>query len=410
MKPVVRAITGFVDLVSSDLSDNHNDAESKVATCARLLTTIQKEFEQKGYVVQTLRLATNPFGEWLLDHPTNASDSHDTHKKRLQLLDTILSKHEIHFCSLGPAMNTEEASACCDIVSTSSRLCCSMNVNAGDVKAANAAADIILKISGLGTEPNAPQHLQGGLGNFQFCAASNCKPFIPFFPAAKSSSGGDGLKFAIGLENGPVIHSILRETRSVARVSDHFANEYSKTLLPLQTICETIAKQNDADFLGIDNSLNPSLATGGSIAGALEELEEVSLFGGPGTTSATAQLTVALQSLPEIKLTGYCGVMLPVCEDTRLAELTLKSDKRKLQISDLLLVSTVCGVGLDTIPLPGECPQNAIKSMILDVAGVAGRWNKSLSCRLLPVPGLKAGDMTQFESPYLINAQVFSVD
>lgn len=423
MKSVVRAITGFLNLTPSDFHDGGTVVESKVATCASVLNQVQQELEKEGHIVQTLRLATNPFGEWL-DCIVGGDEGDDDNSlsqpaHRLRLLDDILSKHGINFCALGPAMTVKESKLCPEIVALSSRLSCSMNVDAGNVQAANAAADIILQISKLGSsQPNAPPHLQGGLGNFQFCAASNCQSFIPFFPAAKSSSSdgisdGGPVKFAIGLENGPIIQSILAETRSIQKIADHFAKKYAEMLVPLQEICERVASGNtEADFLGIDTSLNPSLTKGGSIAAALEELDEVALFGGPGTTAATAQLTVALQTgLPGIeKLTGYCGVMLPVCEDDRLAELTLEGSKRKLRISDLLLISTVCGVGLDTIPLPGDCSSRAIASMILDVAGVAGRWNKSLSCRVLPVPGLKAGDMTQFDSPYLINAQVFSVD
>ncbi|CAJ1963484.1 unnamed protein product [Cylindrotheca closterium] len=442
MKPVVvRAITGFLELSSSDFDHDGNKESAtllakKVRTCASFLKKVQHEFEQQGYIVQTLRLATNPFGEWLLLDGNKANDDEDHGKgdneksqpyqssiiDRLKLLDTILAMNEISFCSLGPAMTIQEATSwCCQIVALSSRLSCSMNIKAGDVVAANAAANIILDISKLGSlSVDAPQHVKDGLGNFQFCAASNCQPFIPFFPAAKSVSsssssgkGGEALKFAIGLENGPVIQSILADTGSVGRIADHFSKQYSDMLLPLQDICNKVASNSEnaaAEFLGIDTSLNPSLAANGSIAAALEALDEVEVFGGPGTTAATAQLTVALQSLPNIKLTGYCGVMLPVCEDQRLAELTLGGAKRKLRISDLLLISTVCGVGLDTIPLPGDCSVKAIASMILDVAGIAGRWNKSLSCRVLPVPGLHSGDMTRFDSPYLINAQVFSVD
>ena len=140
-------------------------------------------------------------------------------------------------------------------------------------------------------------------------------------------------------------------------------------------------------------------------------LDEVKIFGGPGTVAAASQITTSLQSLPGIKLTGYCGFMLPVCEDSRLAQLSSNDTKgRQLRISDLLSISSVCGVGLDTVPIAGDCSKEDLSSIILDMAGVAFRWNKSLSARLFPVPNLKTGDMTAFDSPYLVNASVFSLN
>lgn len=131
-------------------------------------------------------------------------------------------------------------------------------------------------------------------------------------------------------------------------------------------------------------------------------------FGGRGTLAAAAAITTSLQSLPGIRLTGYCGLMLPVCEDTRLSQLASVDDPAdRLRISDILGISSVCGVGVDTIPIPEDCAEAELASLILDVAGVAARWDKSLSCRVFPVPGLAKGEKTDFDSPYMCNCRVF---
>jgi len=39
-----------------------------------------------------------------------------------------------------------------------------------------------------------------------------------------------------------------------------------------------------------------------------------------------------------------------------------------------------------------------------EVSGV--KWHKPLSARLLPVTDKKAGDMTEFSSPYLVNIRI----
>jgi uncharacterized protein (UPF0210 family) len=44
-----------------------------------------------------------------------------------------------------------------------------------------------------------------------------------------------------------------------------------------------------------------------------------------------------------------------------------------LTIKDLLIFSTMCGCGLDTVPLPGDTTQEQILPVLLDVAAIALR-------------------------------------
>lgn len=81
----------------------------------------------------------------------------------------------------------------------------------------------------------------------------------------------------------------------------------------------------------------------------------------------------SLQSLPGIKLIGYCGLMLPVCEDRRLSELaSLDNPADRQRISDILSVSSICDVGIDTIVISGDCAEECLTLLVLYVAGVAG--------------------------------------
>jgi uncharacterized protein (UPF0210 family) len=332
----------------------------------------------------------------------------ETASHRLNLLNFLLAEHDIQFCSVGPAETLEEITTLCpQIIASSPFFSCSANVT--DVKSATAASQCILTISKLDKAP----YLTGGMGNFRFCAAASCKPFIPFFPAAKSLlQNDDGLVgIALGLENGALEKSLLKESKSIANIKSVFRNGMASTLLPLQAISEKVSQELSCPYLGIDSSLNPSLDSGGSVAEAIETLEEVrGNFGGRGTLAAAAAVTTSLQSLPGIKLAGYCGLMLPVCEDRRLSPLASMDDPAdRLRITDILSVSSVCGVGIDTIAISGDCEEAGLTSLILDVAGVAGRWNKSLSCRVFPIPGHVEGDKTAFDSPYLCNCRVLAL-
>lgn len=388
----VRTVTCFVNL-------NHDDfvqqtAETKLGEAVRIGKQIKFTLEEQSYEVQTVRIATNPFPEWL--SPTDVSG-------KLERIDNLMSQNGIDFCALGPGLKPEDIPICISIVEHSHRFSCSASLRAKDVNMATAIARGILKISKL----DAAEHLINGLGNFRFCATTS-KPYIPFFPAARSeASAGDVISFAVGLENGALVQHLLSQCGSAIDKIENFKKEYAQVLQPLQSICDQVASTLNVTYLGMDTSLNPSLDESGSVAHAMELFEQVKAFGGPGSLAAAACITEAIQSLPNIKLEGYCGLMLPLCEDLRLAELSATGS---LTISKLLSISHVCGVGVDTVPIPGDSSEDDLLALLLDVAAVASRWNKSLSCRVFPIPGKLAGDMTEFDSPHMVNARVLPIE
>jgi uncharacterized protein (UPF0210 family) len=95
--------------------------------------------------------------------------------------------------------------------------------------------------------------------------------------------------------------------------------------------------------------------------------------------------------------------MLPVLEDTVIAQ---RWSEGRLTMDELLAYSAVCGTGLDTIPLPGDITEEQLARILGDVASLSVKWHKPLSARLQPAPGRKAGDMTEFDDPFLVNAKI----
>ena len=79
-----------------------------------------------------------------------------------------------------------------------------------------------------------------------------------------------------------------------------------------------------------------------------------------------------------------------------------------LTVADLLLYSSVCGAGLDTVPLPGDTSAGALAAILLDVAALALRLNKPLTARLMPLPGKQAGDELRFDSAYFAPSRVLA--
>ena len=101
-----------------------------------------------------------------------------------------------------------------------------------------------------------------------------------------------------------------------------------------------------------------------------------------------------------VKQAGYAGLMVPVMEDSVLAQ---RWSESAYNLDSLLAYSAVCGTGLDTVPLPGDVSEEQLARIIGDMASLAFRWKKPLSARLLPVLGKKAGDRTEFENSVLTN-------
>jgi uncharacterized protein (UPF0210 family) len=108
-------------------------------------------------------------------------------------------------------------------------------------------------------------------------------------------------------------------------------------------------------------------------------------------------------SKTRIKKCRFCGVMLPVLEDSVIISRVAEG---KVTLDQFMLFSTVCGTGLDTIPLPGDISEGQLAAIILDVCNLSLAHDKLLTARLMPVSGKTAGEWTEFDSPYLGNTRV----
>jgi uncharacterized protein (UPF0210 family) len=125
-----------------------------------------------------------------------------------------------------------------------------------------------------------------------------------------------------------------------------------------------------------------------------------------GSLTSAAIITDTIDKA-EFPHTGFGGMILPVLEDATLAA---RAAEGTLTIKDLLLYSTVCGTGLDTIPLPGDSTADQLVGVLLDISALALRLDKPLTARLMPIPGAEAGDPTHFDFPFFVNSRVMNLD
>lgn len=239
-----------------------------------------------------------------------------------------------------------------------------------------------------------------GYGNLRFAALMNCPPNTPFFPAAFWHD--TRTNFGIGWQAADLVQQAFTGAPNL-----EIALQNLKTLMETEgqkivELAETFAQEWGVKFVGID--VSPAPMGDESIAHAMEH-QLPGLFGERGTLTVAAGLTETLQSLA-LPLCGYSGLMLPVLEDIGLGK---RSETGYFNLDSLLLYSSVCGTGLDTIPLPGDASTSQLAAILTDVAALSIRLKKPLSVRLFPVPGCSAGDMTQFDSPYLTNTRVMQV-
>lgn len=190
--------------------------------------------------------------------------------------------------------------------------------------------------------------------------------------------------------------TISLDMRSVTQWVSDSLNERAS---PIVALGQQLAQEHGLLFGGID--LSPAPMGEDSIVPALE-LCAGSPLGTPGTLAAVAAVTAALKSTT-LPTCGYCGLMLPVLEDAMLGQ---RWEEDYVNVHQLLFYSSICGTGLDSIPLAGSHSAGEIAHLLLDVATLSLRLQKPLSARLFPVVGRQTGERTTFKSSYLTNTRI----
>lgn len=451
------------DFVGADSSGVPKKLSEKLSQTGEHLRAIEHALSTAtNHEVQTLRVHTNSFETWLL--PLLLTPYDMVLSEVIDVLARALETAQIGMCSIGTCETAAGIALAPTILAMCEKLSCSAlfrKESADDIcpsyeKCVQTARSCV-----------ELHKLCGDLGNFRFCASFHCPEGIPFFPAAyrkQTNSSVDAKPLlTIGLENGDLLFLAFHGTQSTYNTGlaagavrdtrnphtqgrDHLRDIMQQICLPIQAAALQVCAERGIIYGGIDASINPGLALPDSIGAGLESLmpvlekgkEEFRCFGAMGTLAAVSTVTTAVKSLVNgdcsadsvyatsyapaldgcldhstyasvnnsIKLAGYSGLMLPVMEDVILAQ---RATEGRFTFRDLLTFSAVCGVGLDTVPIAGNTPEEALAGVYMETATMAFRLNKPLSCRVLPQQNKVAGDVTDVFSPYLCNSTVFAV-
>ena len=368
----IRSVTFFID---PKLPPAHLDEAA---------AAVRHSFD---FPLQTVRLATTPFPEWL--------------QSSAQLSEFVDQSREwgADYISLGPVRLDDSSSeldriaaviAAHDVVFASAEI--ADRRWRLDTGRAREIAGLVQRLSGLQAN---------GFANLYFTATANCPAGSPFFPV--SYHGGGPTRFAIATEAADLAVTAFEAAGSLQEARENLVQAIEQAVSCLMPAAESLAAQYALEFGGIDFSLAPYPEQARSIGAAVEALG-VGKAGRQGSLFAAALMAECVDRA-RFERCGFSGLMFPVLEDVVLAD---RAAEGILTVNDLLLYSAVCGAGLDTVPLPGATSVDELTAIYLDMAALALRLNKPLTARLMPLPGKDAGDSTEFDFSYFANSKVMA--
>jgi uncharacterized protein (UPF0210 family) len=381
--PKLRTVTAFVRL-------DRANYQAQVAEALKMLRAARGAFTKAGYEVETIRITTQPFPEF-----TKGLTAEQT-LEFFHAFDKLAQKEEFT-PDIGPAMSKDsddpkQADLLAHILAETQTIN-GFVVVADDAgihwNGVRAAARVIKYLE---------DHTEHSEGNFHFAAGAFPPAVAPFFPVSHTSDAGHG--FAIGLESANIVQQVFASAKGdLNSIGDQLTTALGQQAKKVEEIARGIAASTGWKYQGID--LTPVPLKDVSIGAALESLLQTPI-GSPGSLSAAYTITTAVKRVP-VQQAGYSGLMLPVLEDSVLAKRWESGD---ISRDSLMSYSSVCSTGLDAIPLPGDISLHELENIVGDMASLAVKWHKPLSARLLPVAGKKAGEMTEFSSPYLVNIKI----
>ena len=403
----IRTVTTFINL-NADMTTWHAALEEAIKHCEKIVAGLANE----GYSVQSIRIVTNPFGQYLdISNVSTAATGLAAITDILATLSKSKNGLRVRF-AIGEARTAHEISLLPELIAQYGDLCnACVNITANEIGVLDNA---LIEKCALAIQSIA-ELTPRGEGNFNFTVNFNCDEFIPYFPASYHSGKTDK-GFVVGLETPDLLVKTLQHVREKSGFSSATYQQrqrlaFDALSLSLQHHIDNIdscVKQLNAasgwTYLGMDTSPAPSKDCHSMVD--VYKLLGVPYFGASGTVEISALLTKVFKSITDIDIIGFSGLMLAVTEDKGLAQATIDNE---FDIPLLLTNSAVCGIGLDTVPIPGDTSTDKLCALMRDTGTMAYRLNKPLTVRVFPVPGLVAGDITKFESSDLCNCAVLAV-
>lgn len=266
------------------------------------------------------------------------------------------------------------------------------------MEAAAAAARFVLKLA---------RRSANGIDNFRVGLSAACPAGLPFFPFSRHE--GEELAFSVAMETTPLALELAtqarREAWSMSAFQDRLIDALALDMARIQALGSELAAATGFEYRGLDGSLAP-FPDGRTSVGRLVELLGPSPVGAAGSVFVTSVLSEAIKvagARAGACLVGFNGVMYSVLEDNGLTD---ANNLRSLSLEKLALLSTVCGCGIDMVPVPGTMFAEDLTGLVLDIATLAVRLKKPLGVRVLPVPNKAVNEYTELNLDFLCDSRV----
>lgn len=369
---------------------------SGVRNAAEALALAKSHLEASGYEVQTTRVCTNSFEEYL---PPECSV--DEAVGYLQELEDAMGG--VDYLSVGTAQaRLDVMEAALSGQTQKVFFVMPLGLTGAGVPDHRVALNLAEIVCRLGA--SAPPKTSAVPDLFRTTVAANLGPGTPYFPGAYWE-GGAAPALALALEDTGLLVKAFAGASSLDAAQAALWTLMCESVIPLEEAAKAFTESLGVDYAGIDCSIASASAPEESMVVAYESLG-FGPVGGAGTLSISAMITAALKRLP-VKRCGYSGLMLPLTEDAGLAQ---RGSDGCLSVQQLLFYSAVCGTGVDTVPIEGSTAPDRLAMVYMDMASLAFRLNKPLSARLWPVAGKRVGEMTEVDNPVFVNTRVLTVD
>src|SRR5277367_117340 len=232
-KQKIRAITAFVLL-------DRTQFQQQIADAVKMLNRARTIFESRGFEVQTIRIATQPFPEYtkgLTDAQALAF---------FKVYDALAVKSGFD-AAIGPAMmnatdSPAQADLLADVLLNTKKINGTVVVGAEDGvrwPAVGSAARVMKRLEDT-------EHSQG---NFRFATIAMVPLLTPFFPAAYVT--GFGHQFAIALESANIVAAAFKDAPDLATAKRRLIDALGKVAFDAEAQAGRVDSETGWAYIGI---------------------------------------------------------------------------------------------------------------------------------------------------------------
>ena len=279
-----------------------------------------------------------------------------------------------------------------DVFSETERVCSFLNVG---TNTAGLNLDAINLIGPMLKE--TAQKTKDAIGCAKFVVFANAPEDNPFMAGAFHGIGEPDMTLNIGISGPGVVNSVVEKNRdcNLTQLSEIIKRTVFKITRGGELIGRELAENLGIPFGIVDISLAPTTAAGDSVANIIEAFG-IDSVGTHGSTMAVALLMDAVKkggAMASGNVGGLSGTFIPISEDSGMINAVKKGF---LSLDKLEALTSVCSVGLDMFAIPGDTPASTINAIIADELAIGVINNKTTAVRVIPVPGMKAGESVDF--------------